>query len=263
MWTSSDGLNRIMQKLSLIYALKGRQCDHELQHSLMKRLDWASKRDLGTYSELPSTQRVIKVCTAIRCVGLQADARKYQPQHHMSLNVRNPECCLQTTKAQTSLHIRAVWPAPLSFTIWKAKQLGQISLISYFGVGSNVTKSLATPLVIIFVQWQNLIFNYIQIVCQNFCVHIYRWCVQRYQWRIYKCHSMHQIQLNEFYYSMYLTCLKTVLWIICSLSDNIISYHHKFRLLYQHITNLQLTHKRENENELNKEEAYSSTSFSR
>ena len=107
------------------------------------------------------------------------------------------------------------------------------------------------------------VFNYIQIVCQNFCVHIYRWCVQRYQWRIYKCHSMHQIKLNEFYYSMYLTCLKTVLWIICSLSDNIISYHHKFRLLYQHITNLQLTHKRENENELNKEEAYSSTSFSR
>ena len=31
-------------------------------------------------------------------------------------------------------------------------------------------KSLATPLVFVFVQWQNLIFIYIQIVCQNFCV---------------------------------------------------------------------------------------------
>ena len=40
-------------------------------------------------------------------------------------------------------------------------------------------KSLATPLVFVFVQWQNLIFIYIQIVCQNFCVHKYRWRVQK------------------------------------------------------------------------------------
>ena len=39
---------------------------------------------------------------------------------------------------------------------------------------------------------------------QNYCVHKYRWRVQRYWWRIYKRHSMHKIPLNVFHYSMHL-----------------------------------------------------------
>ena len=44
-------------------------------------------------------------------------------------------CYLRRTKVQTSLHIRAVWSAPLLFAIWKKMKLGEISLNSpfYFG----------------------------------------------------------------------------------------------------------------------------------
>ena len=101
-----------------------------------------------------------------------------------------------------------------------------------------------------FAQWKNQIFNYIQIVGQNFCVPKYRWRVQRYWWCIYKRHSMHKIKLNVFQYSMHLTCLHTVLCIICRVSENIISYRHNIQLIlpsvsmYQHITTFQLTHKK-------------------
>ena len=37
----------------------------------MKRLIWGSTRDLGTYPELPSTQRAINACTVIRRVARQ------------------------------------------------------------------------------------------------------------------------------------------------------------------------------------------------
>ena len=38
----------------------------------------------------------------------------------MCLVARNQLPCIQTTKAQTSLRIRAVWSAPLLFAPWKA-----------------------------------------------------------------------------------------------------------------------------------------------
>ena len=43
----------------------------------------------------------------------QAEARMPGLQHHMGIDMRNPDFSwLQTTKAQASLRIRAVWSAP-------------------------------------------------------------------------------------------------------------------------------------------------------
>ena len=66
------------------------------------------------HAKLPSMQSCTYICS-------QAEAWKPGLHHHMGLNEKFWLCCLQTTKAQTSLRICAVWSVHLLFTIWYAK----------------------------------------------------------------------------------------------------------------------------------------------
>ena len=143
----------------------------------MKRLNWASTRNLGTYPELFNIQTVIKACIVIMHVALLLANNK----------IRLRAACCTTAQSDQHFVIRYL----------KGKWLGQISLNSYIlGRLQHDKVPVATPLIIVWVQWQISFFIYIQIVGQNFCVHKYWWCVQRYQWRISKRHSMYKIQSN-------------------------------------------------------------------
>ena len=78
----------------------------------MKRLNWASTRDLGTYPELSNMQTVIKACIVIMHVAL------FLLLANNIIRLR-PAC----TTAQSDLHF--------VIRYLKAKWLGQISLNSY------------------------------------------------------------------------------------------------------------------------------------
>ena len=59
----------------------------------------------------------------VGCLVLQ------QYHYYMSLDVRKPVFRdLQTTQAQTSLRIRAVWSAPLLFVLWKVSYVNLLQV---------------------------------------------------------------------------------------------------------------------------------------
>ena len=105
----------------------------------MKRLNWASTRDLGSDPELSNMQTVIKACIVIMHVALLLANTK----------IRLRAAC---TTAQSDQHF--------VIRYLKGKWLGQISLSSYILCRLQHDKvPVATPLIIVCVQWQNLVFH--------------------------------------------------------------------------------------------------------
>ena len=83
-------------------------------------------------SEVCEQQRLRQACASARCIGSSESTlvkmsicwRSHATAHIWAPDARKPVFGgLRTTKAQTSLRIRAVWSAPLLFAFWKVPYL--------------------------------------------------------------------------------------------------------------------------------------------